>query len=342
MRGDGLPGGTPLRARPPGAPEPALRTVFSTAGHSAGEGFRRWQELLSARLIPIGVQRLDEGPFHARLDFAELGPLQVSRLTQSALRSETTPAAARQHAHADNVVVVFKVAGRSTTLQNDRDAVQVPGDIIVLDHRPSVVATQCDSQALFIEVPRARLEAALGPMRLYAGLSMGAERATTLLATRYLHNLLQVRDQLAPSALARSSEISLDLIVASIADRLARETPQPVSGAVLIQRAKAYVEDHLGDQTLDPPHLAAALGVSLRRLQELFHERGQHISDFIWHRRLEAASKRLTDPASAHLSIGLLAYGCGFASQAHFARRFKDRYGLTPREYRHSALTGAP
>jgi AraC-like DNA-binding protein len=30
----------------------------------------------------------------------------------------------------------------------------------------------------------------------------------------------------------------------------------------------------------------------------------------------------------------MLAYGCGFSSQAHFARRFKDRHGMSPRDYR--------
>jgi AraC family transcriptional activator of tynA and feaB len=37
----------------------------------------------------------------------------------------------------------------------------------------------------------------------------------------------------------------------------------------------------------------------------------------------------------------MLAYGCGFTSQAHFSRRFKDRHGLTPREYRDTAALRA-
>ncbi len=130
------------------------------------------------------------------------------------------------------------------------------------------------------------------------------------------------------------ASIGIDLIVASLAERLAQEVPRSTHAAVTVQRAKAYIEANLSDQTLDPPRLAAAVGVSLRRLQELFHERGRHISEYIWGRRLEAAAKRLSDSACAHLSIGMLAYGCGFSSQAHFARRFKDRYGVSPREYR--------
>ena len=113
-------------------------------------------------------------------------------------------------------------------------------------------------------------------------------------------------------------------------------------GTVVVQRAKAHVESHLGDPTLDAPQLPAAVGVSLRRLQELFHARGQHISDWIWQHRLEVAAERLVDPGSAHLPIGTLAFGCGFASQARFSRRFKERYGSTPREYRHAAFESIP
>ena len=38
------------------------------------------------------------------------------------------------------------------------------------------------------------------------------------------------------------------------------------------------------------------------------------------------------------MPLGTLAYGCGFLSQSHFSRRFKERYGLSPRDYRMRAL----
>ncbi|QGY05157.1 AraC family transcriptional regulator [Methylobacterium mesophilicum SR1.6/6] len=77
--------------------------------------------------------------------------------------------------------------------------------------------------------------------------------------------------------------------------------------------------------------------VSRPRLQELFHERGHHASDWIWTRRLTVAAQRLTDPASVHLPIGTLAYECGFFGPAHFSRRFRDRHGLSRRAYRDAA-----
>jgi AraC-like DNA-binding protein len=133
------------------------------------------------------------------------------------------------------------------------------------------------------------------------------------------------------------SRIGVDLVIASFAERMAQDLPRDLYGTVVVQRAKHYIEANLRDPTLDPRQLAAAMGISLRRLQELFHREGQHISDWIWERRLKTAELRLKDPTCSHLAIAMIAYDCGFANPAHFSRRFKDRFGLTPREFRHAA-----
>ena len=290
------------------------------------------------RLMPLEMNLLDDRPFAGKIEVAGVGALHMTRVTQGAMRSETTPQIARQHDWAGMAVVVFKLSGTSTCFQDGRDLVQKPGDIVVLDHRPAVVTTGTGSQSLFLELPRERLERMLGPTQLYTALSMGAELASTSLVSSFFRELIQVRHQLGADAADRMSTIGVDLIMACIAERMAKEVPQPLHGTVVVQRAKAFVEANLGDPTLDPPQLAAAVGVSLRRLQELFHERGRHISDWIWQRRLETAAKRLTDPVCAHVPIGTLAYGCGFASQAHFSRRFKAHYGMTPSEHRYAGL----
>lgn len=317
-----------------------MEMLFSTEILHPRDSFMAWREILFKHLMPIEIERLDDKPFACRLEVANIGPLRMTRLTQGALRSETTPYAERHYDGAETAAVIFTLAGALTCQQDGRESVQRPGDIVVLDRRHAVVTTCAGSQALFVKLPRERLEGILGPLRLYTSLTMGTDLASTVLATNFFHDLIRVRRQLTPDAVDRMASIGVDLIVANIAERLARVTPGPLHGTVVVQRAKAYVEDHLADLTLDPPQLAAAVGVSLRRLQELFHERGQHISDWIWRRRLEVAAKRLCDPSCAHLPIGTLAYGSGFASQAHFSKRFKDRFGMTPREYRHAALMG--
>jgi AraC family transcriptional activator of tynA and feaB len=208
----------------------------------------------------------------------------------------------------------------------------------VLDRKPTVMLTKEHSRSLFLEVPRERLERMLGPVAQYAGLTVGAEQATTSLVTNFVDELTRIQGRLSLDLADRLSSIGIDLLVAGLSERLARETPRPLAGTLVTQRAKAYVEAHLGDPTLDAPQLAIAMGVSLRRLQQLFQVNGENIADWIWKRRLELAALRLSDPGSVGLSLGALAYTCGFISQSHFSRRFKDRYGMPPSEYRAGAI----
>ncbi|MBN4092637.1 MULTISPECIES: helix-turn-helix domain-containing protein [Methylobacterium] len=310
-----------------------MQPFFSTEGIHPKDAFRRWRETICERLIPIDQQPLHGVPFQGRLDVTSIGPVPISKMAHTAMRTEATPDAIRRYGQPDRLYASMKLSGQDAIQQGDREAVFRTGDFVVIDARPAV----CEADtgiSLVIDLPRERFEAMLGPSRLYCALTVGADLASTTLANTFLQELVRMGDQLTPDAAVRMAAIGTDLIIASLAERMAQEVPRSVHGNVTVQRAKAYVEANLSDPNLDPPQLAAAMGVSLRRLQELFHERGRHISDYIWGRRLEAAAKRLNDPACAHLSIGMLAYGCGFSSQAHFARRFKDRYGMSPRDYR--------
>ena len=310
-----------------------MKPLFSTEGLHPKIAFRRWREMMCTQMVPTEIQNLAAAPFHGRIEFAAVGSLPITRSIQSSTRTTVTAEAVRRNDRGDRLYAVFTQSGCHAVQQNEREAVGRPGDFVVLDHRPAVSEIETGS-FLILDLPRERLESVLGPSRMFTTLAVCANLTSTTFVNTYVEELIRVGDRLNPDGATRMASIGVDLVVASLAERLAQEVPRSVHGNATVQRAKAYIEAHLGDSKLNSPHVSAAVGVSLRRLQELFHERGRHISDYIWERRLEAAAKRLCDPASAHLSIGMLAYGCGFSSQAHFARRFKDRYDISPREYR--------
>ncbi|MFD0935295.1 helix-turn-helix domain-containing protein [Methylobacterium trifolii] len=301
------------------------------------KSFRLWKETLFDRIGPVEQKRIDDAPFEGLIQFVDVGDLRITRLSESALQTEVTPTTLRRRDNTGSVFVLMQLAGVSTSSQDGRDAVQRAGDIVVLGGRPNVHVSSRTDRSFVLELPRERLEDTLGPTRLYTALTVGGDSAVAGLAMNFLIDLVGVSDRLDPDAAMRMSRIGVDLILSGIAERMARDVPRSLHGTVVVQRAKAYVEANLGDPTLDPPQLAAAVGVSLRRLQELFHDHGRHIADWIWERRLEAAARQLNDPASNHVAVSAIACACGFSSPAHFARRFKDRYGLTPSEFRQAA-----
>ncbi|MFC6741174.1 helix-turn-helix domain-containing protein [Methylobacterium tardum] len=313
-----------------------MKTIFSTDGVLPRDRFRHWREVCEDRLVPMEQRPLGDGQFDATIDGASIGGLDFTKFALRNLRASTTPRTLRHENHkTDHLFMSMVLTGTVKADQNDRSSTDGTGDFAIRDtNMPWTIEHDGYTEVLAIAIPRQRIETVLGPARLFASLTVEGHQPVATLARSFLTNLSARADQMSPAVAERMVGVGIDLIVASLAERIAREVPQPVQGSLVVQRAKAYVEANLHDQTLDPPQLASVVGVSVRRLQELFHKRGQHISDWIWERRLAAAAKRLSDPACAHLSIGMLAYSCGFVSQAHFARRFKDRYDMSPRDYR--------
>ncbi|MCJ2058209.1 hypothetical protein MKL09_16820, partial [Methylobacterium sp. J-048] len=208
-----------------------MQTLFSTAGLHPRDSFRLWQDALIGFGATVEHSRLDDGPFAAKLEIASVGPLHVTRVTQDAVRNETTSDLMRRGDRDVGVAVILNLAGSATALQDGRDAVAGAGDMVILDQRPAVHTSSASSRSLLLELPRERLENVLGSTRLYTALTVGSDLASTALAFTFIQELIRVSPQLAPDAAARMASIGVDLVVASIAQRMVREVPRALHGS---------------------------------------------------------------------------------------------------------------
>lgn len=317
-----------------------MRKLFSTDHAEAHHRFRQWREVCEERLVPMDQSQLGDDLFDAAIEAVDVGPLAFTKFTLSNLRAVTTPSTIRHSGNKDDQLIISIV--QSGIVFSEQNGLSIRDDADTFTIRdtstPWTIEHRGRTDVIAVALPRERLEGLLGSARNFVGVTLGDELPAAALARSFLVNLAKVGDRLPAAAAVQMAGIGVDLLVASMAERLAQGTPKELQGTVVVQRAKAYVETHLGNPTLDPPQLAAAIGVSLRRLQQLFHERGRHISEWIWQRRLEKAAQWLADPGLLHLQLGAVAYSCGFSSQAHFSRRFRDGFGMSPGEYRRQAL----
>ena len=64
----------------------------------------------------------------------------------------------------------------------------------------------------------------------------------------------------------------------------------------------------------------------------------RNFTSFLNGYRLDEVEKGLSDPAQAKTPILTLALDAGFNSIGPFNRAFKERHGMTPKEYRQQAL----
>jgi len=120
--------------------------------------------------------------------------------------------------------------------------------------------------------------------------------------------------------------------VADYRERLAAPPDERVA-VVLAEVSRIIERDLSGDLSL--PRLGEAVGLSPGYLGKMFKAaKGVHLVDYVTERRLTEAARLLSETGDDVQDIGR---SVGFNTPAYFIRRFKQRYGRTPYEYRRTA-----
>jgi AraC-like DNA-binding protein len=100
-----------------------------------------------------------------------------------------------------------------------------------------------------------------------------------------------------------------------------------------------HIERHLTEHDLTPSRIAFEMNVTPRYLHLLFAGGQETIARYILRRRLEECARALAGDFGAARSVSEIAFDYGFGSLTHFGKVFREKYGLTPTEYRHRCAT---
>jgi AraC family transcriptional regulator len=102
--------------------------------------------------------------------------------------------------------------------------------------------------------------------------------------------------------------------------------------AARLNRVINYVGDHL-DEPLSLRQLADEAAFSPYHFHRIFKAMmGETLGDFVWRLRLERAANRLIWQPTARVTD--VALDCGFSSPSNFCRAFKQRFGVSPAQFR--------
>jgi AraC family transcriptional regulator, positive regulator of tynA and feaB len=233
-------------------------------------------------------------------------------------------------ADADWYCASFQVAGRSAVTQNEHTMQLAVGDVGLVDGaRPSTRASDDGSQWLSIYLPRQSLISHLGfepPACLYG---RGGTVAARLLRQLVLEGIAD--EESTATAAGPHMRLALyDLFGALFAP----SDPGPVSRHAdrLFARIRSVIEDRCADPDFGPAEVAVETGISLRYVQKLLTARGFTCRELVYSIRLDHAAHLLERRVSLGTGQPLseIAYACGFSDYAHFARRFRCRFGCPP------------
>jgi AraC-like DNA-binding protein len=108
----------------------------------------------------------------------------------------------------------------------------------------------------------------------------------------------------------------------------------------LFERAIHHIRGNLGSAELSPETICQALNVSRPHLYRAFKSKGG-VMRIIHEQRLRVAFNELTNPVNRTETIGSIAFRCGFGSDSHFTRLFREAYGIRPSDAREAPVSPA-
>ncbi|MEP1327333.1 AraC family transcriptional regulator [Pseudophaeobacter sp.] len=99
-------------------------------------------------------------------------------------------------------------------------------------------------------------------------------------------------------------------------------------------RIQRIIREHLVEPDLAPTLIAQLGGLSESYLHRVFNTSGVSVMQTVRTLRLEKARELLATTNQPRLSMGQIAYMCGFASHSSFTRSFQKHYGVAPKDMR--------
>jgi AraC family transcriptional regulator, positive regulator of tynA and feaB len=308
--------------------------------HSSGDflstpnlDYEAWRDVVRSicgRYTPGGIE---PKTFSGRLRVRSICGFRAVDLSSNAHRLERTHQDIRVDAR-DHYYAIFQMTGQSRIIQNDRTVELTVGDVALVDAaRPVTYVSENGSDQWWgsLQLPRRSLVSHLGLEPRCPSRRSGAA------AARPLRQLLQDGDEdeqsMSVSGNAYMRLAFYDLLGAIFAPS------DPVHTSLhtdrLFARICDIIKDRFADPDFGPCEVAAEARISLRHLQKLFTARSLTCSHFIHSVRLDHAASLLKRRAFLKTSqpISEIAYASGFGDYTNFNRKFRRRFGRTPRAH---------
>ncbi|HET6971029.1 MAG TPA: helix-turn-helix domain-containing protein [Phenylobacterium sp.] len=312
-----------------------MQATLTTDAAAEGERLDYWRDVVCSTFFLAECHAATERSFHGSISTTATPQMAFSRLRSGAQHVVRNASHVRRTE--DEVFLInIQVAGTGTFMQDGREVLLRPGDFTCTDStRPCEMHYTDDFEQVVFYMPRALVTQAGGETDRLTAVHMAANSPIGSIASPFLRQVAAEIHNVQPSTAARLAETGLALVMTAFGELAGGDyDPRRWGRMALRERANQVIDARACDPDLNPAAVAAALGISLRHLQSVFREDGTTPSEWIWRRRLERSLRDLAAPAFATASISTIAYACGFSDVAHFSRRFKAAYGLSPRAFR--------
>jgi len=314
---------------------------YSTRSVPAGSKVAYWNDVASSVFAPMESKPLDRDHFEAELDVVRLGSTWLANARSSAASIQRNPGhvvKTRDRPY----FLHLQLKGRLKVVQDGRESMLDRGDLVLTDSAmPYSLRHEEDGSTLVMILTAGDLANRLPAPDDLLGVKLSGRDGMAATASSLLAGIWEeARTRELPETMGDTlASAVMDVFSASW---IATAKLQVAESAVSISRRiqiRRHVESHLRDPELSARSVAAAFGISPRYLHIIFSTGEETVSNLILRRRLEECAKQLRDPIWSRRTITEIAFSWGFNNATHFARVFREKYGMSPRDYRAGQLS---
>ncbi len=304
---------------------------FPVAAVPERERFSYFQSLVDAVFCPMQVQpRGSSGTFfRGCVESTDLGSVRLARVATSACSVRRLVGDVARLSDAP-YLVKFQLKGEAFWSQRNREVHLRPGDFVIASMaEPYSLQFRDDFEMPVLALAPRTMRALTPNPEQFLGLKMSGEDVDCGLLSSFVAQVVARMSRLREPMVSRVEANILDLLGGVLG---ARAGAGPLSAAQQLGQIKAYIERHLHDRRLGPGMISAAFDISTRCVHSLFQAEPLSLGRYISALRVEASRRMLLEERGRSLTD--IALGCGFYDLSHWSRCFRDRYKVTPREYR--------
>lgn len=311
---------------------------WSSAGLGQGDAIRQWQDWAASTIAPIDVTVFDTDDFAAQWTSQGVGQLRLLQLHAPAQRVVHVGADGSAGRATPSIQLVYARRGAHKTLMGGKRFTVETGQFVLLDNtRFYQMEMDTAHEAIDLMMPQGWLEKYLPDPEALLARPISAKTGWGAPLGSLIETMLVGLD---------TSPLPRSLIAEQVGALLALATGfHEAEPSRQVNRHKGQlarlilrrIESDFADTDLSPEGVAADLGISLRYLQALLAGAGTSFVQELNATRLDRAADRLADPRTASLQIGEIAYQSGFLDPGYFARLFRKRFGVGPKDWRAAA-----
>lgn len=312
-----------------------IRRSFTTDSSPDGNRTEAWQRYMSEVYYRLDIDSDRSKAIDGFLHETRLPNLCISHFGATA-QTVSRRSAAASHDDSEDYVFILPLRGHFTFKQRGHSGLVEPGSVVLLNSSEAYSVTVSDrAENVTLKISADKLRNRISWIdRFSARHDFGEPALVSVISQLCLHLT-------GPAVIhntARIQEVCVDLLTL-IADTANKSycgelIPDSVNRS-LYDAIKVFMIRNFRNPHIGIADAARFLGVSERLVYKTMQRYDQTFFEELTHVRLQEARTlvRATNKSTV-LNMGQIAFVCGFSTQSHFSVKYKQKFGISPRDDR--------